>query len=122
MIHPLEISSIHSWHAHVYYDPATTREVASRLRDWIGASFDTVLGRWHDVKVGPHPQAMYQVEFGVDVFADLVPFLALNRMGLTILVHPETGDEYIDHTQRALWFGAVLKLDGSMLKGAPTTA
>lgn len=116
---PRETAAIHSWHAHVYYDPATTRADAALLRDWIGARFDAVLGRWHDVPVGPHPQAMYQVAFGLDVFAGLVPFLSLNRMGLTILVHPETGEEYIDHMHRALWFGAVLKLDGSGLKGYP---
>lgn len=119
MTAPLQNSAIHSWHAHVYFDPATTRPVAARLREWIGARFDTVVGQWHDVPVGPHPQAMFQVAFGVEVFPALVPFLALNRMGLTILVHPETGDEYIDHMQRALWFGAVLPLDGAMLKGAP---
>ena len=119
MQQPVETAAIHSWHAHIYYDPATTRDVAAVLREWIGARFEVALGRWHDVKVGPHPQAMYQVAFGVDVFPSLVPFLSLNRMGLTILVHPETGDEYTDHLHRALWFGAVLQLDGSMLKGAP---
>jgi DOPA 4,5-dioxygenase len=34
----------------------------------------------------------------------------LNRDGLTILLHPETGDDYRDHTAHAVWFGAVLSL------------
>ena len=34
----------------------------------------------------------------------------LNRDGLTILLHPETGDDYRDHTAYAVWFGAVLPL------------
>ena len=40
----------------------------------------------------------------------VVPWLLLNRRGLTILVHPETGDDYEDHAQHALWLGAILPL------------
>lgn len=114
MTEPLETSAIHSWHAHVYYDP-TTREAAARLREQIGARFEATLGRWHDVPVGPHPQAMYQIAFSTAVFQDLVSFLALNRSGLAVLVHPETGDEVVDHRDHAMWMGAVLPLDLSTL-------
>jgi DOPA 4,5-dioxygenase len=34
----------------------------------------------------------------------------LNRDGLTVLLHPETGDSYSDHTAHAAWFGAVLPI------------
>ena len=112
------MDGIKSWHAHVYYDPATTRPVAAALREAIAARFNTTLGRWHDVTVGPHPQAMYQVAFENEIFPDLVPFLALHRQGLTILVHPETGDEVADHRDHAMWMGAVLPLDFSVLKAA----
>lgn len=108
--------AIKGWHAHVYYDPAATRADAARLREAIGAAFPAaVLGRWHDLPVGPHPMAMYQVAFPVDLFPTLVPFLALHRAGLTVLVHPETGRPKADHLHHALWMGAVLKLDVSVL-------
>lgn len=114
---PASIDSIHGWHAHVYYDPATTRAVAARLREAVDAAFpDAVLGRWHDATVGPHTQAMYQIKFDNDLFPTLVPFLALNREGLDVLVHPETGDEYADHTAHALWLGNRLAIDGSVLR------
>ena len=101
---------IHAWHAHVYYDPAD-KAAATRLRAAIGARFPAaVLGRWHDVPVGPHPGAMYQVLFGPELFPALVPFIALNREGLTVLVHPETGRQRADHTAHAMWLGAVLPL------------
>jgi DOPA 4,5-dioxygenase len=103
--------AIAGWHAHVYFD-AVTRDAASRLREGIAQAFpDAVLGRWHDVPVGPHPQAMYQVAFATALFPALVPFLALNREGLTVLVHPDTGRQRADHAHHAMWMGAVLPLD-----------
>lgn len=104
-------SAIARYHAHVYYDPATTRGKAERLRERIGAEFPQArLGRWHDELVGPHPQSMYQVAFPSEMLASFVPWLMLNRDGLTVLLHPETGDDYTDHSAHAAWFGASLPL------------
>ncbi len=51
---PTETTAIRSWHAHVYYDPAATRDLAAELREQVAARFPAaLLGRWHDVKVGP---------------------------------------------------------------------
>jgi len=102
---------IKDYHAHVYYDPAQSRGHAERLRERIGAEFPQAkLGRWHDELVGPHPQAMYQIAFPGEMLAAFVPWLMLNRDGLTVLLHPETGDDLTDHTAHAAWFGAILPL------------
>jgi DOPA 4,5-dioxygenase len=104
-------AAIAHYHAHIYYDPAASRDRAERLRQRIGAKFsDARLGRWHDEPVGPHPQSMYQVAFPSEMLASFLPWLMLNRDGLTILLHPETGDAYRDHAEHAVWFGAVLPL------------
>ncbi len=104
-------SAIAHYHAHVYYDPATSRDRAERLRRRVAAEFPQAkLGRWHDEPVGPHPQSMYQIAFAADMLGAFVPWLMLNRDGLTILLHPETGNDYRDHTAHAAWFGAVLPL------------
>ena len=100
---------ITGYHAHVYYD-ADSKKTAARLRRRIGARFDTVLGRWHDEPLGPHPVSFYQVAFSTDLFAELVPWMALNREDLSILVHPETGDDLLDHSDFAIWLGESLAL------------
>src|SRR5262245_43086800 len=99
MTSPPDISIIDSYHAHIYYDVASTPGQADRLRERIRAVFpEAKLGRWHDELVGPHPQSMYQVAFPVEMLAEFVPWLMLNREGLTVLLHPETGNDLRDHT------------------------
>ena len=106
---------IHGYHAHVYYDQ-DSRETAAHLRQAIERSFEVVMGRWRDEPVGPHPQPMYQVKFDPDEFARIVPWLMLNRTGLTILVHPETDNAYLDHAENALWLGQKLGLRLDVLR------
>ena len=98
------------FHAHIYYD-SSSRGAAARVREGLGSRFDVRLGGWHDRPVGPHPQSMYQVVFSPELFDKVVPWLMLNREGLDILVHPETGDNVIDHLDHALWLGKKLKLN-----------
>jgi len=109
-------ADIKDWHAHVYFADAAQKERALKLREMIGAAFDTRLGRVHDVPVGPHPIAMYQVHFANAVFPTLVPWLALNRDGLAVLVHPNTEDEVADHSDHAIWMGQVLPLNLDVLR------
>ena len=116
---PADPAIIRDYHAHVYYDPASTRERAERLRERVAAAFPLArLGRWHDALVGPHPRSMFQIAFPATMLPDFLPWLMLNRDGLTILLHPETGDAVADHSDHAVWFGAVLPLRLDVLRPA----
>jgi DOPA 4,5-dioxygenase len=105
----VDLSATQGYHAHIYYD-AETRPIAERLREAIGNRFGVELGRWRDEPVGPHPAPMYQAAFPAAEFPRIVPWLMLNRGGLSVLVHPQTEDAYDDHTIHALWLGAPLPL------------
>lgn len=109
------IEAITGYHAHVYYD-ADSKGRAAALRAAIEAAFTVRMGRWHDKPIGPHPRGSYQVAFEPDLFARIVPWLALNRGGLTIFLHPETGDDIPDHTDHALWLGPQEALDLDALR------
>ena len=66
-------------------------------------SEDAILGILE--KLDPHIQY-----FPAEMLATFVPWLMLNRDGLVVLLHPETGDDLADHTAHAAWFGAILPL------------
>jgi len=112
-----EITAIHDYHAHIYYD-ASTKAKAAQLRQAVEERFagHMRMGAWHDEEVGPHVQPMYQIAFPPDLFPTLVPFLMLNRMDLTILVHPQSGRPRDDHTLNAMWMGEVLPVKTNVLR------
>ena len=112
---PIDPARIADYHIHVYYDPES-RERAALLRQWVEERFTVRMGRWHDVPVGPHVAPMYQIQFTPDLFPTLVPFVMLNRLGLTVLLHPESGRPRDDHTIHATWMGEVLPVKTEVLR------
>ena len=104
-------TEIDHFHAHVYFRDGDERAKAMVLRENIARQFDVVMGRVHDRLVGPHTAPMYQVAFAPPVFDRLMPWLMLNNDGLSILVHPGTGNDLRDHTIAAAWIGPQLAVD-----------
>lgn len=104
------MSEISEFHAHVYFDAGSLAQARS-LFEAADQRFELRMGRVHERLVGPHPRWSCQLAFGPELFGKVVPWLALHRDGLTIFVHPETGDVLRDHTQHALWMGEMLDLN-----------
>ena len=107
-------SAIRGYHAHVYFD-AGSRATAQALCEGAAALFPLKMGRMHDQPVGPHPDGSCQLAFKAALFGEVIPWLAMNRGSLVVFIHPITGQDLIDHRDRALWLGAVRPLDLSVL-------
>ncbi|MNI61390.1 Dopa 4,5-dioxygenase family [compost metagenome] len=102
----LAISSVASWHAHVYFD-AASRDAALALRERVLAQWDgkMEMGRFHERPVGPHPLWSYQIAFAPEHFAEIATWLTLNHGALDVFMHPNTGDSLRDHRDCAVWIG-----------------
>ena len=109
-------SAIEGWHAHVYFD-GTTRDPARALYDRVAARFPAAdMGRFHERPVGPHPMWSYQIAFAPAAFAEIVPWLALNRGALDVFVHPNTADHRADHSDHVIFLGKSYPLDLSIFQ------
>ena len=107
-------TTITGYHAHVYFD-ANSVEQARALRERVSDEFDYAVGRFHEKNVGPHPRWSFQIAFKAEAFGTLVPWLALNRKGLTVFVHGLSGEDIYDHTELVMWLGESVELDLSVL-------
>lgn len=105
------------FHAHVYFD-AESLARARRLCEAARDRFGLAMGRLHEREVGPHPRWSCQLTIPTARLGEVLAWLALNRDGLVIFVHPNTGDDLADHRDRAIWMGGMppLKLE---VFGAP---
>ena len=107
------MSEIENFHAHVYYDAPKTRAQAEKLCAAAGEKFGVKVGRMHDNPVGPHPRGSCQLTIAKEQLSDVVSWLVLNRNGLTVFTHAQTGNALKDHTDHVIWLGPseTLKLD-----------
>jgi DOPA 4,5-dioxygenase len=96
--------SIRDFHAHIYYDPEEVDE-AKAVAAAAQARFPIAVGHFHLRPVGPHPRGSVQLTVPTELFGDVAQWLALNRTGLTIFAHAETGDDLADHSDHVIWFG-----------------
>ena len=106
---------IKGFHAHVYYDQNNIEE-AQKICEGARDKFEIPMGRMHEKNVGPHPRWSCQLSISCENFGEVIPWLALNRKGLTLFIHPETGDDLKDHTDFAIWMGELLELNLSIFQ------
>jgi DOPA 4,5-dioxygenase len=99
---PRPYTDIKSYHAHFYFDD-DTYEKAALVRKWAIERFPVELGNWNLEPRGPHVTPSFYFGFTNDLLPILVPWLQLNSLGLTILLHPNTSDPRADHLYYTLW-------------------
>lgn len=109
------MGTIQSYHAHVYFDESTISK-AKEICERVSEKFDLKMGRVHEKLVGPHPRWSCQLSIEKGKFGRVIPWLMKNRDGLTVFVHPNTGDDLIDHRDFAIWMGEMLPLKLEMFE------
>lgn len=108
-----ESNPVSGFHAHVYFDRETIDQAKS-LCEAARDRFGLIMGRMHEKPVGPHPDWSCQLAVAPEKAGEVISWLAINREGLVIFIHPETGDHLADHTKHTIWMGAIRELDVSI--------
>ena len=108
---PRPYTDIKSYHAHFYFDD-DTYEKAALVRRWSAERFPVELGNWNLEPRGPHVTPSFYFGFTNDLLPIIVPWLQLNSLGLTILLHPNTDDPRSDHLYYTLWVNRSQPVNG----------
>lgn len=96
------------FHAHIYFAlrhidqaKALHKKIKNERKD-VTAIFPLV-----NHLVGPHKMPMFELHFSNDD-KGLIGWLESERGDMPVLIHPVSGDELLDHTERAIWLGREL--------------
>lgn len=106
----------HDFDAHIYFAKEQIA-IVQNLRAEVLRLFNTSDFHIGDIivdPIGPHPLPMFEVNFSKTQFGLFVPWLSIARGPLNVLVHPQSGDDYFDHTQGAIWLGAAVDINLSL--------
>lgn len=108
--------TIQGYHAHIYFRE-TTQETAEALHQMLGEMFQGRI-KCHSIAYGPrgpHICSMFGIDIPIHELEFVLNFLIRNRGRHSILIHPVTGNELLDHTHNAMWLGTAQELDLSVL-------
>lgn len=98
---------ITGYHVHIYVGDGRHSIAALHLAGRLRALFDKdTRGPWEIGRIGPHTQNNVEVDIkNPEAFGKIVSWLQMNKTeGLSILIHPRTGDELDDHAN-GIWIG-----------------
>ena len=107
------------YHAHVYFKHTESNKAAIVRQNILDATNIQNL-RAHPLinqPIGPHPLPMFEIDFSGDFFWDAIQLLSQFRDGLSVLIHPLSGNEWEDHTLHAMFLGRRHDLKLEILRG-----
>ncbi|OXX50366.1 4,5-dioxygenase [Vibrio sp. V12_P9A6T4] len=105
------------FHAHVYFD-LVEQAKAQRVQQKIAQQRHDVQAMFGLVPrlVGPHLKPMFEVHLA-DNSHGFIEWLDEHREGLSVLIHPVSGDDRYDHSQgQVLWLGETLGVNLAVLR------
>ena len=101
-----------NYHAHVYFKNSGESDffdqIKARARD-LGLHYHMNANR----PIGPHPFPMAEFHFSKVMYSGVKNFFEgiYGEMGITTLLHIDTGDDVYDHSDGAEWIGPAVNLD-----------
>lgn len=97
--------NFHLFHFHLYYPIEEITKATTILNKLAQDKTGIPIGRIWDRPVGPHPIGSCQVTVHKENFFEMMEWFFENRQGLSVFIHPDTGNDYADHTDYVLWMG-----------------
>lgn len=114
---------IYGYHFHTYYfqNNRDSKADVQKFRDLVHKEITTgslrscAMNRLNLGPRGPHPIGSFETCCNVTSLGPGVSFFMKNRGKFSVLLHPLTESEVLDHSERAFWLGQKLPLDFSIL-------
>jgi aromatic ring-cleaving dioxygenase len=104
-------NAVKSYHAHVYYnDDETGRAENVRLKLQTELPGEVKVHGLVARAIGPHPRPMFEVDFQSSRLHQIKEWFEKNNDGLSVMIHPITGDHVKDHQDLSVWVGKKLDL------------
>jgi len=108
--------AVKEFHAHVYYVPETRGTAVALRTQVVGLAGGRLkVYTLSDGPRGPHVMPMFGVDIPRNDLSEVLSFLMMHHGPHTVLIHPVTDDELLDHTHHALWLGEAILLNLSVL-------
>ena len=107
----METLNAEGYHIHFYCQPSEIplckdirEKLVSELSEIEGA------GTVRNTPIGPHPLPMFEAWFETKHLDTVIRWAMENRQGLSVMIHPLSGNDLADHRDHALWLGKQLPL------------
>lgn len=99
--------NIKNYHFHLYYElnDLEIEKATSILQKLRTEKEEMPIGRIWEKPVGPHPIGSCQVTVKNEHFREMIEWFLKNRKGLSLFIHPNTGNDLADHTEHTIWLG-----------------
>lgn len=116
------------WDFHIYYDDKL-RDQAHKLKEKLLKEFPKEAAEGsimvkqlkEEKPLGPHYDYFWEVDVArVDVFAKVLSWFVQHHGDLSVLIHPQTGFDLLDHSVHALWLGERKELKTFVFPDHPT--
>ncbi|RWR99476.1 hypothetical protein B4U79_18615 [Dinothrombium tinctorium] len=101
-----DLDTIHGFHFHSYF--FQRNENSTRTALLLKQEVEKLI---REVPRGPHPIGSFMTCCNATSAKKSLDFFMKNRRSLSVLIHPLTRYEVLDHSERAAWIGQSLPLD-----------